>query len=201
MARQAETYSRVIAWLKIILPLIALGLLSTLFLLSRTAEPSDTIPFADPNMVSRAANQQVTAPRFSGTTADGDVITLRASKAQPSGLDDGVALASDLNATLALTDGSQVILSARNARIDEPSNQLVLDGSVRVVSTTGYEILTEGLVTAMDQVSVESTGPVQGIGPVGRFTAGKMTLSRSGPDGGAQLVFTDGVKLVYDPKE
>ena len=41
-----DRYSRMIVWLKVLLPLMALALLSTLFLLSRNVDPLASIPFA-----------------------------------------------------------------------------------------------------------------------------------------------------------
>ena len=46
MAMGGMTYSRMIAWLKILLPLAALVLLSTLFLFARPRNPIATLPFA-----------------------------------------------------------------------------------------------------------------------------------------------------------
>ena len=42
-----DRYSRMIAFLKVLLPLMALALLSTLFLLSQNTEPMASIPFAE----------------------------------------------------------------------------------------------------------------------------------------------------------
>ncbi len=47
MATYDNTYSRVVAWLKILLPLLALAILSTLFLVARTIDPAQNIPYAD----------------------------------------------------------------------------------------------------------------------------------------------------------
>ncbi len=44
---KVDRYSRMVALLKVSLPLIALGILSTLFLVSRAVDPPMTIPFAD----------------------------------------------------------------------------------------------------------------------------------------------------------
>uniref|UniRef100_A0AAN0MF35 Uncharacterized protein n=1 Tax=Yoonia rhodophyticola TaxID=3137370 RepID=A0AAN0MF35_9RHOB len=56
--------------------MIALGLLSTLFLLARApAEPPD-ISFAEIEAMAR--DQRITAPRFSGVTDDGSVISIAA---------------------------------------------------------------------------------------------------------------------------
>lgn len=78
-----DRYSRVVSYLKVALPLAALALLSTLFLISRTINTDPSIPFADFELENRLRGQQVTAPFFTGTTATGQEITIAATKALP----------------------------------------------------------------------------------------------------------------------
>lgn len=66
MARRGDTYSYVIGWLKILLPLAALVLLSTLFLIGRGSDPVANIPFADTEGTDAPARQQIVAPRYAG---------------------------------------------------------------------------------------------------------------------------------------
>ena len=64
-------YSRLIAWLKILFPLGALVLLSTIFLLSRSPDPIAVIPLLEEG-VGSDETEQVGRPFFAGTT-DGPV--------------------------------------------------------------------------------------------------------------------------------
>ncbi|MEL6588071.1 MAG: hypothetical protein AAFQ50_15700, partial [Pseudomonadota bacterium] len=66
-----NTHSQLVSGAKVILPVIALVTLSTLFLLARTVDPDDAIPFADVNVSERARDQQLTQPKFSGVSSDG----------------------------------------------------------------------------------------------------------------------------------
>ncbi len=65
MATYDNTYSRVVAWLKVLLPVIALVLLSTMFLISRTIDPSRAIPFANVDVEGMVRDQRISAPAFS----------------------------------------------------------------------------------------------------------------------------------------
>jgi len=82
MAQSFATYSRVVAWLKVIFPLSALALLSTLFLFARSIDPEQSIPFADVDVKELAREPRITAPEFSGMTADGAAITISAATAK-----------------------------------------------------------------------------------------------------------------------
>ena len=98
-----DRYSRMVALLKVLLPLAALALLSTLFLISRGVNIEATIPFADHEIEERMRGQQITAPFFSGTTAQGDEITVTASIARPGG-PSSPAVATDLTAVNSMAD-------------------------------------------------------------------------------------------------
>ena len=52
-ARHDNLHSRLVYWLKITLPLVALMILSSVFLLSRSIRPEDAIPFAEVDIADR----------------------------------------------------------------------------------------------------------------------------------------------------
>ena len=68
------------------------------------------------------------------------------------------------------------------------------------MATAGYDIRTELLNTRIDELYAESPGRVVGTGPPGDLDAGRMILTNDADTGDAQLLFTDGVKLVYTPQ-
>ena len=201
MSWREDFYSRLVAWLKILLPLAALGLLSTLFLISRGGETGDGIPFAEFDLEQRARDQGVTAPSFAGATEAGDLVTFTASSARPDPEDRNRALASHISARIELSEGGEVRFSAKSGTLDQGSDTARLVGGVTVTSSTGYRVLTEDLVTGIETLRAETGGPVEADGPPGRFSAGRMVMRSDPASGHVQLVFTEGVKLVYDPAE
>ena len=124
MARARGFHSGVIAWLKILLPLAALALLSTLFLLSRSGEPALSVPFAEALRGGETATEQVTNPYYAGTTDRGDALTMTAARARPDG--QGVIRADALNATLDFKDGSRLRLNADSASLSDRDRQASL---------------------------------------------------------------------------
>ncbi|MGP6089041.1 LPS export ABC transporter periplasmic protein LptC [Antarctobacter jejuensis] len=196
MRRGDGLYSRVIAWLKILLPLAALTMLSTLFLLSRSTEPLQSMPFVEALQKS-ATGQQVSAPYFAGTTNSGDVLTMTARTARPD-LEGGIS-ADDLAARMRLTDGSEITLDAALAKLRDGQQTAHLSGGVRIESSQGYIMTTDEMISHFDAVSAESLGPVQGQGPLGTFEAGRMHITSTEAGDDVQMVFSGGVKLVYQP--
>ncbi|MCA0962867.1 LPS export ABC transporter periplasmic protein LptC [Salipiger bermudensis] len=201
MAPRGDTYSYVIGWLKLLLPLVALALLSTLFLVSRSNDPAPSIPFADPDNPDGPARQQILAPRYAGLTARGDQLILTADSAEPLSDDLQDVLAHQLDIDIDMSDGSRITLRSDRAVVSSGEQSADLEGKVRIESSTGYRIDTERLRTALDQIEAETLAPVSGEGPAGSFTAGKLTITPSETGEDVQLLFTEGVNLIYDPKD
>lgn len=197
---QTDRYSRIVGWLKVLLPLLALAILSTLFLLSRVIDPEAVIPFADKEIQDRLRDQQVTGPIYQGVTADGDELAFVADKLITPQGQTGANEAEDVQVTMNLASGSTVVLTAARGRVDIAANRTDLTGDVLITTTTGYRIASEMLRTQMSTLNVESPGPVSGAGPIGTLDAGAMTLDAGQAGKPAQLIFTNGVKLVYEPQ-
>lgn len=194
-----DGYSRLVAYLKVILPLAALALLSTLFLLSRSIDPTATIPFAQKEMEERVRGQQITGPFFSGVTEDGDEISVSARVARPAGAG-GLADAEDLRARMILAQGGEISLTSATGSVDTTTDRASFAGDVRVTTSTGYVVTTDQLDAGIGTMSASTPGTVDATGPFGTFTAGQMQIGAKNKDGPVHMLFTNGVKLVYDPK-
>jgi lipopolysaccharide export system protein LptC len=195
----ADTHSRVVGWLKVALPLAALAILSTLFLLSDRIDPQDAIPYAQVDVEDLARDPRMTAPTYAGTTRDGTALTLTAETARPVG-QDASAQAATVLARMEMPDGSTAELSAGKVDLDAPAGRLLLSGGVAVTTSSGYLVLTDQVTAALDRTSAESSGPVTAETPAAHLTADRFSLTRTDADGEAYLlVFTGRVKLVYQP--
>ncbi len=195
-----DSYSRTVRLLKVILPLAALGLLSTVFLLSRGVDTTTTIPFAEHDIKARIGDQQVTAPYFSGTTSGGDEVILTAAVARPGG-DGRPAEAEKLLARVTMTGGQRITLTSEAGMVDFAAQLATFIGKVQISTTTGYEILSERLETELSGLAARSPGQISGTGPIGTFTAGSMMMESKIEGGAIHTLFKNGVKLVYDPKQ
>lgn len=192
-------YSRLIAWLKILLPLGALALLSTIFLYSRGPDPIATIPVltggADPTLT-----EQIGSPFYAGTTENGQGLTLAARQARFSNPDNSGLIANDLRAVIDIRDGNRIVIDATVGQMDE-GDRLRLREGVVLDSSSGYTVRTEGLDAEIDRVAIESTSDVEAIGPGLTLSAGKLRVEENAATQDIQLLFTDGVKLIYIPQQ
>jgi lipopolysaccharide export system protein LptC len=200
LARNVTLHSRLVGWLKIILPLAALAILATLFLVARKIDPSDAIPYAEVDVQDRLRTPRMTDASYSGVTRDGTAINLQASQAVPGA--NGSASASGLHARLDAVDGSSTIFDAGSGQLDNAGGMVALTGGVRIVTSAGYHINTDALQMALDRTLVEAPGLVTAVGPPGKITADRMTLkSAEAKVGNYQLIFNGNVKLIYEPSK
>jgi len=195
-----DRYSRMVAFLKVLLPLAALALLSTLFLISRGMNTEATIPFAAHEIEERMRGQQITAPFFSGTTAQGDEIAVTASIARPGGAT-LPAVATDLVAVIRMADGGRLTLSSQSGEVQIDKDIASFIGKVEITSAAGLVVTTDLLNATLSGISADSPGPVQAIGPIGTLNAGTMQLQTKTQGGPLHMLFNNGVKLVYDPRK
>ncbi|WP_377069687.1 LPS export ABC transporter periplasmic protein LptC [Roseovarius ramblicola] len=185
--------------MKILLPLAALGMLSTLFLISNTIDPSAPVPSAPVDLEQRAQDLGVTRPSFAGVSGRGDQITLRAEAARPERDSPHLLIAERVNGEIGLVGGTGVRLRAATARLDQQTMTASLAGGVHITTTTGYQIDTDRLDTRLDALHAESPGPVTATGPLGTLGSGRMILREAPGSDDAELLFSGGVKLIYRP--
>lgn len=183
---------------KIALPLVALGLLSTMFLFSRSVDIESAIPMVDVDPKEIAREQRLAGPKFSGVTSDGSTVTVTAKTARPDLTDPRRLTAENVTADILTTSGAQFLVLAEGATYDGNADRLDLNGNVRINTSTGYQLLTEALTASLAETSLIAPGPVKGNSTSGTLQAGRMELRSD--DGSQVLVFKDGVKLVYDPQ-
>lgn len=199
--RAFDGWSRAVGWLKLALPLTALGLLSTLFLVSNRIDPETAIPYSEVDVESLVREPRLTKPAYSGTTADGSTITMQAAEARPATTPGNPSTAVDVTAALTSPDGLRTDLRSETATLDVVTNTLRLTGDVQIDSSAGYQVKTEALDADLSASAFTATVPVQATGPTGTVTADSMSLMPDPKGGGTYLlVFNGRVKLVYQPK-
>lgn len=195
MARADNRYSRFVATLKILLPLAALGLLSTLFLLARDGEEGRGLPVGEILAEGEMADFRYTA------RTEGGALTVTGERAAPRAANYARVEVSGLAAILDGEGGVQTRLTAESGLLDRREERATFTGAVRVETSDGWRIDSAALETAFDGAWVESPGAVEVTGPGLDLSAGAMRLEESaaGTQAGHAL-FNGGVRLVYTPE-
>lgn len=192
-----NTYSRVVAWTKVILPLMALALLSTLFLFARAPDPERAIPFAEVDVEELAREQRLGNPRIAGTLPDGREVIFTAERAVPSLTSPDRITATGVEARLDLNAEEILLIDAGEAEFDMRAEAGNLTGAVELTTSAGYRFTTETMRFDLGDSVVEAPGEVRVTGQGLDLTAGSMRLS-TGEEGDVAL-FNGGVRVLYDP--
>lgn len=196
----ADTYSRMVRWLKVAMPLAALAILSTLFFVAETLDPDAAIPYAKVDVERLLREQGVTRPAFGAVTEDGVAISLSAEAIRPSAEQRDRLTGTELSATLTWPDSAYIDIESPEGIVDVTKGEAILQGGARLQSSTGYTVTSDRIVAGINEASVMSDGVINATGPAGTITAGRMELTRqTNADGGYLLVFKDGVRLLYLP--
>lgn len=191
------TRTRIVRSLRVILPLLALALLSTLFLFSREPDAESRIPYAEVDAEAMAREPRLVAPEYAGVTDDGARLTLRASSAAP-GAEGGRA--DDLRLDWQRADGMMADVTAPEGGLSD--GHVRLGGGVLMTTSTGWQMRTPRIDAATDRSEILAEEGVEAEAPFGRIAADTMRLSPvddGAPDGASVLNFTGGVRLIYQP--
>jgi len=180
------------------LPLVAIGLLSTMFLVARGPDPRRAPP--PPGAARDIAGEGMTAPRYAGVTAEGAGIIISAARLR-AGAGRERARAEGLSARVDLPDGRRLRLVAGQGRIDTDARRAEMSGGVRLRSGE-LRLRAPWLRVGLDELHVVAGGGVSGTMPGARIDAGAMEL-RPDPAAPAHHIvsFTEGVRLLYEPGE
>lgn len=202
MAVFDNSYSRLIFWLKIVLPLVALAVLSTLFLFSARINTDGALPYSEVDVEQLAREQRLTQPEYSSITDDGSALRINADVARPQIGATGAASARALIVRYETTGGLKIDLTSKTGRLDDAKGEVILRDGVTIKTSSGFDMVTDGLDGMLDRTLMVSQGKVTGTGPIGRIDAGHMEISRlDAKTGDYLLIFNQGVKLVYQPED
>lgn len=204
IASDTDGYSKLVRWAKLILPVLALGLIVSIFAFSKPDAIRDGSLFTDAEMAELAEGQKITNPNFAGVTLAGDAFTVEAETALPDAPKptriDLVKPAAEINTERGLDIASW----AEAGVLDIDGRSVTLSGSVSLSTSSGYSAQTEELILDFETGNASSPGRVVAQGPIGSIESGSFLAEQStdpAADGKqAVLYFKKGVKLIYVPK-
>jgi lipopolysaccharide export system protein LptC len=192
-------HSQLVGWAKIILPLCALGLLSTLFLFARNSNEPSEIVLAEVEAIAR--EQLLSAPEFSGVTDDGAIVVISARTARPNDVRPDTVDVDDMKMRMDNTDGSQIFVTALEGELDGRGRIGQFFGLVHIETSTGYQMETNGLVAELDTGLVTSDTQIEIRAPFGELSAGSARFLITSENTGQEMLFTNGVRLLYRPQD
>lgn len=196
----ARRYSRMIGLLKLVLPLVALVLMSMVFLLARPVDPSRAIEMAEIDVEERARDPRISGARFAGVTNDGAALRILTESARTDPLAMLRFQVTGLELHLEGPHGESVQARAASGAIDRGLGTFTMDGQVEISASPGYRLQTRGITGFLDTTRIEVPGMLTGTAPAGEITAGNLLVDTVRQDPATyKLVFSGGVRLIYQP--
>ena len=195
-----DKYSTLVAIFKVMLPCLALIILSALFLLpdNRTKiQALNTIDTSTLNIVKKAG---VNKPSFRGTLASGSNLELYATEIMTKNNDKNIIEINEISARLELNRNNWATASAKKGVVNISEQTAEMVGKVSVKSSNGVLIETSDLKVFYAKSLIKTEGAVFMKGPFGTIKAGSAEFYDMNQNSGIGyvLLFNKGVKMQYN---
>jgi lipopolysaccharide export system protein LptC len=176
-----RSYTRFVTLMKVLLPLLALGLMALLAAWPRLSGlEQDGIRPRD------IGELEMMQARYLGTDQSNRPFSVIADRAMQSTSEPGVLDLVRPEAEMTMQDGSWVLIKAERGRYNDNTGKLLLLGRADLFHDKGYEFLTDEVHVDVNAGIAWGDRPVVGQGPFGELKAEGFRLF----DHGATIVFT-----------
>jgi len=195
-----DKYSTLVAIFKVMLPCLALIILSTLFLLPDNRTKIQALNTIDKSTLDIVKKAGVNKPSFRGTLASGSNLELYATEIIPKNNDKKIIEINEISARLELNKNNWATASAKKGVVNISEQTAEMIGKVSVKSSNGVLIETSDLKVFYAKSLVKTEGEVFMKGPFGTITAGSAEFYDMNQNSGTGyvLLFNKGVKMQYN---
>ena len=185
-------YSRFVSMMKLLLPLLGLGLVVTLVVWPNEFQKATGFHLA---YVSSDAGGSVDLtmlrPRYLGTDARNQPFVVTADSATQDPSDQRLISLIRLQADMSMADGRWFTVMADSGIYHQQKQFLRLDGAINLFSDQGYEFNARNTEINLRSGEAVSTLPVSGQGPFGTIKADRLKIEKFGK----KLLFLGNVKM------
>ena len=141
-----DRYSAFVAWVKTLLPIAALGLLSTIFLFSGKVDVTQSLPYAELNVAEIIREQRITRPYFTGTSDNGTKIAISAAYASPGAQNADILNINELSIIIAPDHARATQITAGVGTLDSSTQIVVISEDVQIAATPDFWLTTDVLI-------------------------------------------------------
>ena len=195
-------YSRFITITKVVLPLIAIGLLATVFLFTKDDSLEGGFLFSKTDLETLESGMRIDKPRFFGSNPAGDIYNFVADAMLPDSLTPSLVEVQKISGEIKYQNGTNIQISAGKAGFMLDGRTLELSEGAFIVTSDGFRITTDELLAELDTGALTSSTPISGRSPMGDIQAGSFQVERVEADGEEKQMiwFGNGVMLSFKPE-
>jgi len=196
MASRHSSYSRMVAWLKILLPLIALGVLGTVFLLNKDDSFNPGFTFSRADIETLEKGSFIKNPQINGITQKGEPFRLLADEIRPLDTDNSLVVITNLDVEFQFSSGTWAKVMSESALMDVPAQTVWFESGGRLETSDGNVAVVDTLHLLMASGELQGTGIVAD-GPLGRVSAENFRIESN--EGEKRVLwFENNVRMLYD---
>lgn len=188
-------YSRYVRFMRLFLPLVAIGIMALIISWPRLDETMKPIE-KEAVMPVTVGKNEVLTPRFESRDNKQQPYSITASLAAQSPTDQNLVFLEKPAADITLNSGAWLAIKSQKGVYRQNDERLLLEGAVELFHDAGYRLLTEKMLINLKTGHVFSETPVNGNGPAGTLKAAAM----QGDHTGGILVFKGPARLVLNRK-
>ena len=190
-----SAHDRLVRWAKIALP-SAVGVLIALLVFAPLDKKGDVSFILDKKKVDSAPERmRVEEARYTGTDDKGQQFIMTANRAIQRSSDNPLVDVRGMFARLNQRQGP-VLIAADKGRYNIDTQQVAIDGPVKVAGTEGFRLSTSNVRVDLKQRQLASQGPAEGAMRLGQFRANRIRADLGERkvvlDGGARLKIVQG---------
>ena len=198
-----DSHSKTITILKILLPSIALLILSFLFLLPDHRTKLQAVNKIDKSILQVINKAGINQPSFRGTLASGSNLELYAKSVLPTNKDKSIIEVNEITARLEIDKKSWATAFANKGLVNTTEKTAEMVGSVQIKGFEKIQIEASDLKIFYQYALAKTKKPVFMKGKFGMIQAGSAEFydmnQKSGE--GYVLLFDKGVKMFYEIEE
>ena len=194
-AEPGSGHDKIVRWTKIALP-SAVGVFIAVLALAPLDKKGDVSFILDKKKVQSAPERmRVESARYSGTDDKGQLFVMVANRAIQPSSDTPLVDISGMFARLNQNQGP-VLIAADKGHYKIDTQQVAIDGPVRVASGDGFRLNTSNVTVDLKQRELASQGPATGAMRLGQFRANQIRADLDEHkvvlDGGVRLKIVQG---------
>ncbi len=194
-AAQIQRRQRLVQAMKLLLPLLAAGVLGLMLFWQEIEGSNSRLSFRrGPALVPEAL--QLVEPRFQGVDELNRPYTVTARLARQRGQEEVVLLESP-RADILLSEGAWIYAESDRGRYDKPAQLLDLEGDVRIYHDNGTLFRTEAAAVQVEAGSAQGDRPTKAQGSFGTIESEGFELL----DRGAVMVFTGRARAILEGRQ
>jgi lipopolysaccharide export system protein LptC len=195
---QRSRDGRLARYVRIALPLVALGLAGLIFAWSRIDPIIERIQISDTEQAPEEIDTvTMENARFSGVDAHNRSFNVTAVRAVQSANDSNHIDLQQPKADIVLSSGAKVAIQADTGGLQRDTQILDLVGKVMFTQDQDYEFHTEAARIDLNERTAAGHAPVSGRGPQGEIQSEGFEIL----DGGTRVIFSGRSRAVFRPRQ